>query len=68
MQAKILIIANIIIYVCINDKIIIIYVKMEISNYLILKLRKRKKKIIFFFVLFEFLKTQKNLKRNRLTE
>lgn len=57
MQAKILIIANIIIYVCINDKIIIIYVKMEISNYLILKLRKRKKKIIFFFVLFEFLKT-----------
>lgn len=57
MQAKILIITNIIIYVCINDKIIIIYVKMEISNYLILKLRKRKKKIIFFFVLFEFLKT-----------
>lgn len=56
-QAKILIIANIIIYVCINDKITIIYVKMEISNYLILKLHKRKKDSIFFFVLFKFLKT-----------
>lgn len=32
MQAKILIITNIIIYVCINDKIIIIYVKMEILS------------------------------------
>lgn len=50
-QAKILIIANIIIYVCINDKITIIYVKMEISNYLILKLHKRKKTAFFFCII-----------------
>lgn len=54
-QAKILIIANIIIYVCINDKITIIYrVKMEISNYLILKLRQRKRKTIFFLYYLNF--------------
>lgn len=65
-QAKILIIENIIIYVCTGMiKLQLFIVKMEISNYLILKLHKR---TIFFFVLFEFLKTWKNLKRNRLTE
>lgn len=54
-QVKILIIANIIIYVCINDKITIIYrVKMEISNYLILKLRQRKRKTIFFLYYLNF--------------
>lgn len=53
-QAKILIIANIIIYVCINDKITIIYVKMEISNYLILKLHKRKKTAFFFLYYLNF--------------
>lgn len=54
-QVKILIIANIIIYVCINDKITIIYrVKMEISDYLILKLRQRKRKTIFFLYYLNF--------------